>query len=53
VQQVNLNLDNALNKAIDGELKLKNVISQTELVQSLIQDLNITVNNLYDYSIKI
>ena len=53
MQQVNLNLDNALNKAIDGELKLKNVISQTELVQSLIQDLNITVNNLYDYLIKI
>lgn len=45
--------DNALNKAIDGELKLKSVISQTELVQNLIQDLNVTANNLYDYSIKI
>ncbi len=45
--------DNALNKAIDGELKLKSVMSQTELVQNLIQDLNVTANNLYDYSIKI
>lgn len=45
--------DNALNKAIDGESKLKNVISQTELVQNHIQDLNVTANDLYDYSVKI
>gem|GEM_PF-1865248 len=45
--------DTALSKAIDGESKLKKVISQTTLVQGLIDSINLTANELYEYSIKI
>ncbi|WP_010248532.1 methyl-accepting chemotaxis protein [Acetivibrio cellulolyticus] len=45
--------DTALSKAIDGESKLKKVISQTILVQGLIDSISLTANELYEYSIKI
>lgn len=45
--------DTALQKAIDGEVKIKEVIDRTEMVHEYINKLNETTDGLYNYSMKI
>ncbi|MCX7829423.1 MAG: methyl-accepting chemotaxis protein, partial [Thermanaerothrix sp.] len=45
--------DSALQKAIQGEEKIKEVIDKTEMVHTMINQLNETTDGLYNYSLKI
>ncbi len=43
----------ALNKAVHGEVRIKEVMERTNYVRELIDDLNATADGLYNYSLKI